>query len=331
MRIATFNLENLGHDRPDDTDDELRSAVLRPQLLRLQADILCLQEINATKIPGSGGRELSGLDALLEETPYADFHRAVTARDGGDGPMPRHNLVILSRWPIARHRQLHHDLVPAPLHRFLSAEPTKPEPEPVGWDRPLLHAEIELDDGRPLHVLNLHLRAPIAAPVPGGKTGAASWATTSAWAEGLFIASLKRAGQALEARLAIDRILDEDPDARILVAGDFNAGSQEAPTRILLADVSDTGSGDLSRRGLVALERTLPEDRRFSVLHAGRRLMLDHLLASRPLLAGYRGMEIHNETLGDEVLAQAAIDASPESYHAPVVATFEDVGASRPG
>ena len=46
LRIATFNLENLD-DRPDlDPPLEARIAVLRPQLLRLKADILCLQEVD---------------------------------------------------------------------------------------------------------------------------------------------------------------------------------------------------------------------------------------------------------------------------------------------
>jgi endonuclease/exonuclease/phosphatase family metal-dependent hydrolase len=209
------------------------------------------------------------------------------------------------------------------------ADPPASQDDPISWDRPLLHAEIGLADGRTLHVLNLHLRAPIAAPVPGRKAGGA-WASASAWAEGLFVASVKRSAQALEARIAIDRILDEDPDALVVVAGDFNAGTQEAPTRILLADVADTGNGDLARRSLVALERTVPEAQRYSVIHAGNRLMLDHLLASRPLLALYRGLEIHNETLGDEVVAHAAVEGSPESYHAPVVAIFDVEGASGP-
>ena len=46
LRLATFNLESLD-DRPDlvPTLAE-RIAILRPQLLRLDADILCLQEVN---------------------------------------------------------------------------------------------------------------------------------------------------------------------------------------------------------------------------------------------------------------------------------------------
>ena len=50
--------------------------------------------------------------------------------------------------------------------------------------------------------------------------------------------------------------------------------------------------------------------------------MLDHLLVSKTLMAWYRNAEIHNESLGDELVAYANIGASPESFHAPVVAEF---------
>ncbi len=53
-RIAAFNLENLD-DRPDlDPPLDERIALLRPQLLRLAADVLCLQEVNGQQ-PKDGG------------------------------------------------------------------------------------------------------------------------------------------------------------------------------------------------------------------------------------------------------------------------------------
>ena len=55
----------------------------------------------------------------------------------------------------------------------------------------------------------------------------------------------------------------------------------------------------------------------------GLSLMLDHLLVSRALLAHYRGIEVHNEALGDELVAYTLVDAAPDSYHAPVAAEFE--------
>lgn len=71
------------------------------------------------------------------------------------------------------------------------------------------------------------------------------------------------------------------------------------------------------------LERAVPHSQRFSVLHAGQALTLDHVLVSRPLLGLCRKVEIHNEGLGDEVVGYALAHGSPESFHAPVVAEFE--------
>lgn len=316
MRIATFNLENLGETRHSDQAVAGRLGLLRPQLLRLAADVVCLQEINA---PKEGGRRvLSPLDALLEGTPYAGFHRAATRLPGGDGLMDRHNLAILSRHPISECRQVFHEYVPPQSHATITVPDTGDGL--LRWERPLLHAAIALPDGRRLHVLNLHLRAPIASTLPGSKSGPFAWTASAPWAEGFYIAGLKRSGQALEARLVVEQIFEREPGALIAVAGDFNAEAAETPTRILMAGTDDTGNALLASRALAAPEHGLPGDRRYSLIHGGRHVMLDHLLASQTLMAACRGIEVHNETLTDEVLA---LSTSGESFHAPVVAAFD--------
>lgn len=322
FRIATFNLENLD-DRPNQEPSlAARIAQLRPQLLRLDADVLCLQEVNGQRPAGGGERRLIALDRLLETTPYADFDRASTTRPGGRGAADVHNLVILSRWPIESSEQLHHDLVPRPAYRSVTAEPPAAEASPITWDRPILKATVAPNGGARLHLVNLHLRAPLAAPVPGQKLDAFAWRSVGGWAEGFFLATVKRCGQALEARLLVERIFDREPDALVAVCGDFNAEEREMPLRIIRGDIEDTGNGGLAARALVPLERTLAESQRFSVVHGGRKVMLDHLLVSRGLLAHYRHLEAHNEALGDELVAYATLGRSPESYHAPVVAEF---------
>ncbi|RMD61587.1 MAG: endonuclease [Alphaproteobacteria bacterium] len=325
MRIATFNLESLD-DRPDlDPPLERRIAVLRPQLLRLDADVLCLQEVNGQKPPEGGPRQLLALERLLSGTPYAGFARVSTSRVSGPpsppgaprGVDPVHNLVILSRYPITRWAEPRHALVPPPTYRPVTADPPEPAPEPVQWDRPLLYAGIELPGGRRLHVLNLHLRAPLAAPVRGQKVDAATWRTVGGWAEGFFIATMKRTGQALEARLVIERIFDREPEALITVCGDFNAEERQMPLRTLRGDPGDTGNPALAARALEPIEHAVPPARRYSVIHGGRRQMLDHMLVSSALRAYCRGVEVDNEGLTDELT-----DTGPWSHHAPLIATF---------
>jgi endonuclease/exonuclease/phosphatase family metal-dependent hydrolase len=321
LRIASFNLENFPGEAG--TRRSERCAVLRPQLDRLKADVLCLQEVDSEKAGSPAKRTIEALHQLLAETSYSPFHCVCTSAEKPGVPRDKHNLVILSRWPIACSAQYANDLVAPPRYRMVTAEPPSAAEEAVHWDRPILRADIQLPGGPLLHVLNLHLRAPLAAFIAGQKLAPFAWRTVPGWAEGYYLASMKRAGQALETRLVVDRIFDRHPEALIAVCGDFNAEEREAPTRILIGDTEDTGNGQLLSRELVALEHTLPEHRRFTVIHAGRRQMLDHLLVSRPLLSRFRDMDVQNEGLGDEVVAYTRVDRTLESYHAPIVAAFE--------
>jgi endonuclease/exonuclease/phosphatase family metal-dependent hydrolase len=326
LRIATFNLESLDDGPQVSIPLAARIDVLRPQLLRLNADILCLQEVNGQHPAGGGPRQLLALDRLLESTPYAGFHRAATSRIVGaeaKSNAPRgadavHNLVVLSRHTLSMAREIRHDLVAPTAYRMATAAPPAKGSATVEWDRPVLHATINLPSGQILHLVNLHLRAPLAAPVPGGKIDSFAWKAVSPWAEGFFLAATKRAGQALEIRLLVDSILDADPDALIAVAGDFNAGVEETPVRIVRGDLADTGNENLAGRTMNALDDRVPEARRYSVVHARRRELLDHILVSRALLNRAQGLEIDNEALNDELGAVAA-----GSHHAPVVASFD--------
>ena len=319
MRITTFNLESLGNRRRHGASFEERAAVLRPQLERVKADILCLQEVDASKAGNT--RRAVDLERLVEGTPYAKHRLVVSSM--GDGPADVHNLAVLSRLPIIEEHTIRHALVEPLQFRRHTALPPDDASVPLAWDRPLQHLLLALPGGQQLHVFNVHLRAPLAAAVPGQKAGPFAWKTVSGWAEGFFAAAVKRAGQALELRLAIERVFDAEPDARIAVCGDFNAEDHDTALRLACAAEDDTGSGHLAGPVLTPVERTLPADRRFTVLHHGRPQMLDHILASRALFADFAGVEIHNEMLEDELVAYGRINRPPQSLHAPVVAVFD--------
>jgi endonuclease/exonuclease/phosphatase family metal-dependent hydrolase len=314
IRIATFNLESL-----DDDTLTTRIAVLRPALVRLQADILCLQEVNGQRAARGHARRLTALSALISETPYAAYQMVSTLTVEGH-PAERHNLVILSRLPLVGHAQVRHDFVERPLYRPATASPQPNRPEPIEWERPLLHAEIAIG-AKSLHVINLHLRAPLAAPVAGQKLGPFAWRTVGGWAEGFFLAGIKRAGQALEARLLTERLLDADSDAFVVVAGDLNADIYEVPLRILRAEFEDVGNAAVSSRLLFPVEEIIPQAERFTVLHHGKRLMLDHLLVSAKLRDCLTCADSLNQGLADEV-DSAGQGAVGGSFHAPLFAEF---------
>lgn len=322
LRIATFNVENLDDTPGEEPSLDERIAVMRPQLERLNADVLCLQEVHGQKADGQ--HRLLALEALLENTRYVGYQKVFTVDPKTEQLERLRNTVILSRFEITDHTQYINDpkfVESPPLYRKVTVP--NQEAEEITWERPILHAKIRLDDQRVLDVINLHLKSRLPTDIPEQKVDRFTWRTASGWAEGFFISSMKRVGQALETRMLIDHLFDNDERALIAVCGDFNADSEEVPVEAIRGGVENTGNGELATRVLVPCERTIPEPARYTYLYLGRKKMIDHLLVSRPLLEFYKGSEIHNEILHDESIAFEMDVKYPESDHAPVIAEFE--------
>lgn len=320
MRIASFNLENFDDDPKSSVTLSERIAVMRPQLERLRADVLCLQEVNGQKT-NDQPRALRALDTLLENTAYGNFHRVSTLTVKGE-PYEERNLVILSRLPIVEHKQIKHQYAEPPWYRKVTVAPPEDAAKEMTWERPLLYARLDLGEGPSLHIVNLHLKSRLPSNIEGQMFNQYTWKTASGWAEGYFISSMKRVGQALETRRFVDSLFDQDEQALIVLCGDFNATVGEVPMEAICGAVENTNNPNLNNRVLVACEKTVPESSRFSLYHHGKGEMLDHILASRGLLSSYRGTEVHNEILHDESAAFATDKLYPESDHAPVVVEF---------
>lgn len=135
---------------------------------------------------------------------------------------------------------------------------------------------------------------------------------------------MKRVGQALQTRMLVDAVFDAEGEGAALIAvcGDFNADNDDVPVMSICGHVEETGNPSHGPRVLVPCEFNIPEPSQYSLLHLGRGEMLDHILASRPLLGSFEGAEIHNEVLPDESGAFRTDVKFPESDHAPVVAQF---------
>jgi len=319
LRIATFNLENFD-DKPGQKPTLAeRLALMRPQLIRLRADVICFQEVNGQESDNQP-RRLLALDELLQNTPYANYHRVSTMTQANE-VFDERNLVILSRFQIVEHHQYKHDFAPAPRYQKVTATPPETEAKPLTWERPALYAKLQVDGARTLHVINLHLKSKIPTNINGRVNGDV-WNSSSGWAEGFFVSAMKRVGQALEVRMLIDSLFDADENSMIVVCGDFNADTDDTPVEAIRGDVENTGNGKLASRVIAPCEQTVPESSRYSLKHRGQGLMIDHLLVSRNMLGFYRGAEVHNELLHDESIAFATDTKFPESDHAPVIAEF---------
>jgi endonuclease/exonuclease/phosphatase family metal-dependent hydrolase len=317
LRIATFNLENF-----DDTKKPsslARISVMRPQLLRLRANVLCLQEVNSQK-DENGKRTLEALNSLIAGTPYAAFNLAATRTKGGDY-FDERNLVILSKFPIISQDCIINKFVEKPLYKKLTSIPPESTAQEITWERPLLYAILDLGNNRKLHLINAHLKSKIPTSIKGQDKNY-SWKTASGWAEGYFISSMKRVGQALEIRRLIDDIFDKNEMPAIAVCGDFNSDDNDVPVSAIRGRIEETQNPDLRDRVMLPCEFSVPEQSRFSLLYLGEKQMIDHIIVSRPLLAYYRSTWVHNEELPDESGAFRTDVLFPESDHAPVVAEF---------
>ena len=320
IRIATFNVENLDDKEGLEPSLAERIAIMRPQLNRLNADVLCLQEVHGQE-QADNPRRLLALEKLLENTQYSSYNKISTRTADNTQVYDERNLVILSRFPIVGYKQYKNNHIQPPLYRKVSAVPTENDAKKITWERPILHAEIALPTGEHLHVINLHLKSRLPANIEGQYSNY-TWKTAAGWAEGYFISSMKRVGQALETRVLVDTIFDSNPEAQIVVCGDFNSTSDNVPVQAIRGDIENTNNAELSGRVLIPCENTIPVSSRYTLIHRGKGEMLDHLLVSRALLGRYSKTEIHNEILHDESIAFATDKLYPESDHAPMVSEF---------
>ena len=66
LRIATFNIENFDETKPGERPSlSERIALMRPQITRLRADIVCFQEVNGQERDGQP-RNVLALGELLQ-------------------------------------------------------------------------------------------------------------------------------------------------------------------------------------------------------------------------------------------------------------------------
>ena len=330
MRFATFNIENLDDAAVDPSKDapfEARVKILRPMLERLRADIICFQEVHGQDpLEGeSGPRSLRALKTLLEETRYAGFSLSSTTLKGKPDVERWRNLVVASHpeYTVEEVREIQNTLVNPPQYSKVTASDEQVA-KPVKWERPTLYVRLKKAGEDPLHVLNVHFKSKNPSPVAGQGPTDYKWKSASGWAEGYFLSSIKRVGAALETRLFIDGIFDAEPDANIVICGDFNAEPDEVPAMTIRGRTEDTGNPDLNARVMHPVALSIAQDRRFTLYHHGNKNLLDHMLVSRRMMASFMDAEIHNEMIHDESIAFARDNKFPESDHAPMVAEFSD-------
>lgn len=119
-----------------------RIALMRPQIIRLGADICCFQEVHGQERPGQP-RALLALRRLLEGTNLDGANLASTKPHDNDVYDER-NIVVATHHAVVQREQLMNNLVDEPLYKRLTALPPDATAQPIGIERPVLHVKVDV-------------------------------------------------------------------------------------------------------------------------------------------------------------------------------------------
>lgn len=273
-------------------------------MVQLDADIVALQEVK-------GERVIERLCATI-----GDRIRGYPTRVVGPPLDPRGiRVALLSRFERAGDiRQ--HGVDPdseCPLPEV--AEGAAPIPG-IHFRRGALEVGLRLPTGETLVVIGVHLKSnnPLYfTPMTSQFDHAAAMARSA----------MHRMAEALRLRRIVDERLAADPRALLAVIGDLNETEDSLVHRLICGSEVAANRHNLPPAVLKPCTSLIPAEQRFSILFRGRRIMLDHVLASPSLHVRMIQARILNEELEANVRSSSTqYTFSPESDHAPVVCWF---------
>jgi endonuclease/exonuclease/phosphatase family metal-dependent hydrolase len=305
LRLATFNLlDFFDPSCPEEAglvEDKLQNiaAILR----RADADVVALQEVGSEALLG----RLTGL--ALADMGYRSTTLAAPDRRGIRN-------AIVSRLPVLEARV--HAASSLPFPRMVDGDPP-PFDGRIPLRRGVVHVRVDAGALGPVDVLTLHFKSKLGAPMKTSEGVDIDDPSPRGRAEAELRSLVQRSAEALFVRGAVDELLRE-PDRQVCVMGDFNDGLYELPVRIVRGAMRDVDPGLV----LTGAADRVPPDRRFSVMHGGRRDLIDHILCSASLAARLGGAAILNEALRDHGPPMPDAPPAPDSDHALVVAWFGD-------
>jgi exonuclease III len=147
--------------------------------------------------------------------------------------------------------------------------------------------------GKKLHVVGVHIKANFLVPEKNTAGEVQSMTTQIATADGLIRSEVFRFSQAKKLRELIDTFFVADPNASVIVGGDFNAEENCAVYRIIRGVIED------SPDTLIESSLRVEQEKRFSSLSTtfGRMRLIDHILISKNLEPHLTDVQILNKNI----------------------------------
>ncbi|MBI5734015.1 MAG: hypothetical protein HY973_03685 [Candidatus Kerfeldbacteria bacterium] len=306
MKIAIFNLRNLFAAGDHQIFDELitytnelveqRIEQTVATIIKLGADIIVVNEIGSAEV----------LKTMADKLPgkYYSFMAKPESRGIANGILYRDAQATCKSFRLSPS---------LPLFTVGAGEPYVGQLKSY---REVIHF-ITTYAGKPLHVLGLHLKSPLATPLNNEPKEAAQPTSQTETSDGIIRSSLRRLAEARALRLVLDQMFNTDSTLQVIVTGDFNDTETSATLRAL------KGESDLFPGRLTNVCERLPQAKRYSIVEGDYQRLIDHILVSKPLLSQILSVEIKNDNLQNQ-------EAEPnsayliDSDHAPIVVELKD-------
>lgn len=274
-------------------------------LTRLDADIVCLQEVES--------REL--IDRVLAHLPPG-FRPYGTTLVGQVRDRRGLRLAILSRFPVIGDPRSHGPAESPDGFRLPVTEAAAPPGEVHHFRRGLLESVFDVPGRGALRVFCVHLKSnyPVFHQPPKDQGD---------YGEGLVRAAMVRMAEAIRLRRLVDEALLKEPETGVVVAGDFNETEGSIVLRVVAGDRPEGLKRGWAAGALHHASMLVPADQRWSSMFRGRKELLDHILLSDKLRARLCDARLYNDALypARETLGEAA-SLAPDSDHAPFVVEF---------
>jgi endonuclease/exonuclease/phosphatase family metal-dependent hydrolase len=305
LTVATLNVKNLLEPALDADASERallggKLAWIARMLRDCDADVVGLQEIGPPEL----------LASVLAQAPLAGSGYGEPIVGTADARGIR--CAVVSRLPVIEARVHTAEALAFPVFRA-------GDPPAFGARIPLrrgfVHARVQAPGLGAVEVIVVHFKSPRPVALRDADGREIEALTARARAEGVLRSLVWRAAEALHARGIVDSLLAADPRAQVALLGDLNDVPDSPVARALQSD----GDGSLLDCATV-----VPEADRFSAIHAGRRIQIDHILATPALYARLRSGRFLNAELREhEFPPDGNEPPTVDSDHAPLVVRFE--------
>jgi endonuclease/exonuclease/phosphatase family metal-dependent hydrolase len=287
LRVATFNVLNLFDPTFGPKIEEITRVVREAD-----ADVVGLQEIGSADALEAVRARLDGYAPAVLGTADA---RGIAC-------------ALLSRRPIVRAGVHTASSLGFPV--FQQGDPA-PFGDRIPLRRGVVHARIDGGDLGEIELLVAHLKSgrPRLLRTPEGEFVPA--VTGHARAESLIRSVVWRAAEGLYLRRLVDELFAKEEAARVFALGDFNDVAGSLVLRVV------EGEGE---KRLVSVAAGVAPERRFSAIHGGTPVQIDHILVSTALAGRVHEARFLNEKLRDHgPYIEEPGPASIDSDHAPLV------------